>query len=113
MFTRFCSEIRDAEDGLYGFSYYIVVHSELPCESFLDPRQCSEPSINYSASRTSVSGPLLCLRHTIETPSQRGNLANARLQGLQEDLKLNDTQYATSLSILFAGYIFVGHSRER
>ncbi|KAK0498380.1 MFS general substrate transporter [Armillaria luteobubalina] len=36
----------------------------------------------------------------------RGNLANARLKGLQHDLNLNDTQYATTLSILFAGYIF-------
>jgi hypothetical protein len=47
------------------------------------------------------------LRRIAETPSQRSNLANARLKGLQEDLNLNDTQYATSLSILFAGYIFV------
>ncbi|THV05376.1 MFS general substrate transporter [Dendrothele bispora CBS 962.96] len=38
---------------------------------------------------------------------QRSNLANARLKGLQEDLKLDDTQYATTLSILFAGYIFM------
>jgi len=37
----------------------------------------------------------------------RGNLANARLKGLQTDLKMNDTQYATTLSILFAGYIFM------
>ncbi|KAK0206086.1 MFS general substrate transporter [Desarmillaria ectypa] len=36
----------------------------------------------------------------------RGNLANARLKGLQHDLNLNDTEYATTLSILFAGYIF-------
>jgi hypothetical protein len=47
------------------------------------------------------------LGNTAETPSQRSNLANARLKGLQEDLNLDDTQYATSLSILFAGYIFV------
>ncbi|TFK97124.1 MFS general substrate transporter [Pterulicium gracile] len=38
---------------------------------------------------------------------QRGNLANARLQGLQEDLNLNDTEFATCLSVLFAGYIFM------
>ncbi|KAE9404474.1 MFS general substrate transporter [Gymnopus androsaceus JB14] len=37
----------------------------------------------------------------------RGNLANARLQGLQTDLSLNDTQYATCISVLFAGYIFM------
>ncbi|KAJ7584618.1 MFS general substrate transporter [Mycena floridula] len=37
----------------------------------------------------------------------RGNLANARLKGLQSDLKLDDTQYATTLSVLFAGYIFM------
>ncbi|KAG7445923.1 MFS general substrate transporter [Guyanagaster necrorhizus] len=37
----------------------------------------------------------------------RGNLANARLKGLQSDLHLNDTQYATTLSVLFAGYIFM------
>lgn len=37
----------------------------------------------------------------------RGNLANARLKGLQHDLNLNDTQYATTLSVLFAGYIFM------
>ncbi|TRM64282.1 MFS general substrate transporter [Schizophyllum amplum] len=37
----------------------------------------------------------------------RGNLSNARLQGLQEDLSLNDTEFATCLSVLFAGYIFM------
>ncbi|TRM64279.1 MFS general substrate transporter [Schizophyllum amplum] len=37
----------------------------------------------------------------------RGNMSNARLQGLQEDLHLNDTQYATGLSILFVGYILM------
>ncbi|KAK0191351.1 MFS general substrate transporter [Armillaria mellea] len=37
----------------------------------------------------------------------RGNLANARLKGLQRDLNLDDTQYATTLSVLFAGYIFM------
>ncbi|KIK65646.1 hypothetical protein GYMLUDRAFT_39145 [Collybiopsis luxurians FD-317 M1] len=37
----------------------------------------------------------------------RGNLANARLKGLQADLKLNDTEYSTCISILFAGYIFM------
>ncbi|EIM85213.1 MFS general substrate transporter [Stereum hirsutum FP-91666 SS1] len=35
----------------------------------------------------------------------RGNLSNARLKGLQTDLSLTDTQYASALSILFAGYI--------
>ncbi|KAF8826437.1 hypothetical protein HHX47_DHR5000086 [Lentinula edodes] len=38
---------------------------------------------------------------------QRGNLANARLKGLQTDLNLNDTQYATCISVLFAGYILM------
>ncbi|KAF8911892.1 hypothetical protein CPB85DRAFT_1252873 [Mucidula mucida] len=37
----------------------------------------------------------------------RGNLSNARLKGLQEDLHLDDTQYSTCLSVLFAGYIFM------
>jgi len=37
----------------------------------------------------------------------RGNLSNARLKGLQADLNLDDTQYATALSVLFAGYIFM------
>lgn len=55
----------------------------------------------------SVSGVLAHPRYTAEILPQRSNLANARLKGLQEDLNLNDTQYATSLSILFAGYIFV------
>lgn len=43
----------------------------------------------------------------LTTQLQRGNLANARLKGLQTDLGLDDTQYATALSVLFAGYIFV------
>ncbi|KAI4751566.1 MFS general substrate transporter, partial [Aureobasidium sp. EXF-8845] len=37
----------------------------------------------------------------------RNNLAAARLKGLQEDLKLSDTQYATCLSILYVGYILM------
>ncbi|KAF4552056.1 MFS-type transporter-like protein 38 [Elsinoe fawcettii] len=37
----------------------------------------------------------------------RNNIAAARLKGLQADLKLNDTQYATCLSILYVGYILM------
>ncbi|KHN98372.1 Major facilitator superfamily domain, general substrate transporter [Metarhizium album ARSEF 1941] len=37
----------------------------------------------------------------------RNNIASARLKGLQEDLKLDDTQYATCLSILYVGYILM------
>ncbi|KAF4461183.1 hypothetical protein FALBO_12009 [Fusarium albosuccineum] len=37
----------------------------------------------------------------------RNNIAAARLKGLQDDLKLNDTQYATCLSILYVGYILM------
>ena len=35
----------------------------------------------------------------------RNNFANARLAGLQEDLGLSDTEYATCLSILLVGYV--------
>ena len=56
---------------------------------------------------TGCQSLILCSRAPLKPPLQRSNLANARLKGLQEDLNLNDTQYATSLSILFAGYIFV------
>ncbi|TID21307.1 nicotinamide mononucleotide permease [Venturia nashicola] len=37
----------------------------------------------------------------------RNNIAAARLKGLQEDLSLTDTQYATCLSILYVGYILM------
>lgn len=37
----------------------------------------------------------------------RNNIAAARLRGLQDDLKLNDTQYSTCLSILYVGYILM------
>ncbi|RSL92698.1 hypothetical protein CEP52_013694 [Fusarium oligoseptatum] len=37
----------------------------------------------------------------------RNNIAAARLRGLQEDLKLNDDEYATCLSILYVGYILM------
>ncbi|KAK5658306.1 hypothetical protein OQA88_2281 [Cercophora sp. LCS_1] len=37
----------------------------------------------------------------------RNNLAAARLKGLQEDLRLNDQEYATCLSILYVGYILM------
>lgn len=37
----------------------------------------------------------------------RNNIAAARLGGLQEDLGINNTQYATCLSILYVGYILV------
>ncbi|KAF2107447.1 major facilitator superfamily domain-containing protein [Lophiotrema nucula] len=37
----------------------------------------------------------------------RNNIAAARLGTLQEDLNINDTQYATCLSILYVGYILM------
>lgn len=37
----------------------------------------------------------------------RNNYAAAKLQGLEEDLKLDDTKYQTGLSILFVGYILM------
>jgi hypothetical protein len=37
----------------------------------------------------------------------RNNIAAARLGGLQEDLGIDDTQYATCLSILYVGYILM------
>ncbi|KAH7318061.1 major facilitator superfamily domain-containing protein [Stachybotrys elegans] len=37
----------------------------------------------------------------------RNNIAAARLRGLEEDLGLNDTQFATCLSILYVGYILM------
>ncbi|KAF9883553.1 hypothetical protein FE257_003192 [Aspergillus nanangensis] len=37
----------------------------------------------------------------------RNNYAAAKLQGLEEDLNLNDSQYQTGLSILFVGYILM------
>ncbi len=35
----------------------------------------------------------------------RNNIAAARLGGLQEDLNIDNTEYATCLSILYVGYI--------
>ncbi|KAK0637059.1 major facilitator superfamily domain-containing protein [Bombardia bombarda] len=37
----------------------------------------------------------------------RNNLGAARLKGLQEDLNMENTQYATCLSILYVGYILM------
>jgi MFS family permease len=37
----------------------------------------------------------------------RNNIAAARLGGLEEDLSINSTQYATCLSILYVGYILM------
>ncbi|KAM0255284.1 hypothetical protein ACHAQJ_005939 [Trichoderma viride] len=37
----------------------------------------------------------------------RNNIGAARLKGLQADLNLSDTQYATCLSILYVGYILM------
>ncbi|KAI1134743.1 major facilitator superfamily domain-containing protein [Hypoxylon sp. FL0543] len=37
----------------------------------------------------------------------RNNIAAARLKGLQSDLNLDNTQYATCLSILYVGYILM------
>ncbi|KAG2365503.1 major facilitator superfamily domain-containing protein [Suillus spraguei] len=37
----------------------------------------------------------------------RANITNARLQGLEKDLHLHGQQYATTLSILYVGYIFM------
>ncbi|OIW35673.1 MFS general substrate transporter [Coniochaeta ligniaria NRRL 30616] len=37
----------------------------------------------------------------------RNNIAAARLKGLQDDLKVTNTQYSTCLSILYVGYILM------
>lgn len=37
----------------------------------------------------------------------RNNIAAARLRGLEDDLQLDDTKYATCLSILYVGYILM------
>jgi MFS family permease len=37
----------------------------------------------------------------------RNNIAAARLKGLERDLKLDETEYATCLSILYVGYILM------
>ncbi|KAM0086002.1 hypothetical protein ACKRZS_001806 [Fusarium odoratissimum] len=37
----------------------------------------------------------------------RNNIAAARLRGLQDDLRLSNSQYATCLSILYVGYILM------
>lgn len=37
----------------------------------------------------------------------RNNIAAARLGGLQEDLGIDNTEYATCLSILYVGYILM------
>lgn len=37
----------------------------------------------------------------------RNNIASARLAGLEDDLKLSDSQYRLSVSILFVGYILM------
>lgn len=35
----------------------------------------------------------------------RNNFANARLQGLEEDMNLSDVEYQTCISILLVGYV--------
>jgi len=37
----------------------------------------------------------------------RNNIAAARLAGLEKDLKLHGSQYQTSVSILFVGYLLM------
>ena len=37
----------------------------------------------------------------------RNNIASARLQGLQNDLYMSDTEYLTTVSILFVGYLLM------
>lgn len=44
---------------------------------------------------------------SLTTITRRNNYAAAKLQGLEEDLSLNDQQYQTGLSILFVGYILM------
>jgi hypothetical protein len=41
----------------------------------------------------------------------RNNIAAARLRGLEDDLDLSGTEYATCLSILYVGYILMQVSR--
>lgn len=51
--------------------------------------------------------PIDCSTHSTLDYLDRNNISAARLKGLQADLKLSDTQYATCLSILYAGYILM------
>lgn len=49
----------------------------------------------------------LAVARSLTTIARRNNYAAAKLQGLEEDLSLNDQQYQTGLSILFVGYILM------
>jgi hypothetical protein len=37
----------------------------------------------------------------------RNNIASTRLTGLEKDLKLHGTQFQTSVSVLFVGYLIL------
>jgi MFS family permease len=47
---------------------------------------------------------ILLILHTLNL-MDRSNISNARLQGFERDLHLHGQQYATTLSILYVGYI--------
>lgn len=62
------------------------------------------PYLHHGTLKTNQSQLLRSLTLTsIQNYLDRNNIAAARLKGLQDDLEINDTQYATCLSILYVG----------
>lgn len=55
----------------------------------------------------SVFCPLIATGLTCDGKCLRNNYAAARLQGLQDDLGLSDTDYQIGLSTLFIGYVLM------
>ncbi|KAM7185639.1 putative transporter [Naviculisporaceae sp. PSN 640] len=70
----------------------------------LDPRRASiEASLKRKLDLRCSLFVLIYIMNYLD----RNNIAAARLKGLQDDLNLDDTQYATCLSILYVGYILM------
>ncbi|KAI5193489.1 MFS general substrate transporter [Aureobasidium subglaciale] len=84
---------------------------KLPIESFQAQHPAMDPErrkiVEKSMKRKLDARCSLFVLIYIMNYLDRNNMAAARLKGLQEDLKLSDTQYATCLSILYVGYILM------
>lgn len=92
---------KDVADNLQN----VGPHSQLPQFPQMDParRAAVEKKLKRKLDARCGLFVLIYIMNYLD----RNNIAAARLKGLQDDLKLDATQYATCLSILYVGYILM------
>ncbi|KAK3378917.1 major facilitator superfamily domain-containing protein [Lasiosphaeria ovina] len=95
----------DAHEGGLADEKYYTYNGQNVNTGVMDPerRRVVEKSLKRKLDTRCSLFVLIYIMNYLD----RNNMAAARLKGLQADLQLDNTQYATCLSILYVGYILM------